>query len=88
MGIGDAKRLQQALDAAVLAVAAMQGVEADIGPELGEARGDVAADIDAGDAVALPSSASAQAAPELSETSRSEDQPPISTATWICLLVM
>ena len=53
MGIGDAHGLEQALDAAILAVAAVQGVEADIGPELGEPRGHIAADIEAAHAVAL-----------------------------------
>ncbi len=47
------KRLEQALDAAILAIAAVQGVEADIGPELGKPGGDIAADIEPAHAVAL-----------------------------------
>ena len=73
--------LEDALDAAVLAERPVQRVEGDVGPQLGEHLGDVAADIDARDAVASASSASAQALPDESDTGRSLDQPPIRTAT-------
>ena len=53
MGVGDAERLKHALDAAILAEAAMQRIEADIGAKLGEPGRHVAADIEAGRAVAL-----------------------------------
>ena len=44
MGIGNAHRLQDSLDGAVLAGAAMQRVEGDVGLEALEDIGDVAAD--------------------------------------------
>ena len=53
MGVGDAERLQHALDAAILAEAAMQRVEADVGAKLGELGRHVAPDIEAAHAVAL-----------------------------------
>ncbi len=53
MGVRDGKRLQHALDAAILAIAAVQSVEADIGPEFGKPRGDIAADIEPAHAIAL-----------------------------------
>ena len=65
----------------------MQDIERDIGLERRSSTvGDIAADIDSGDAIAAPLSAAAQAVPERSETSRSADQPPIRTAT--CLVVI
>ncbi|GMA79663.1 hypothetical protein GCM10025880_60800 [Methylorubrum aminovorans] len=83
MGVGDLQDLQQALDRAVLARRAMEGVKRRVGLELGQHRRNVGSDIDAGDAIPLPSSAPAQALPERSEISRSEDQPPIRTATCL-----
>ena len=53
MGVGDADRLEHALDAAVLAEAAMQRVEAHVGAKRGELGRHVAPDIEAGHAVAL-----------------------------------
>ena len=41
MGVGDAQDLEEALDRAVLAEAAVQGVEDDVGPHLRQDRGDV-----------------------------------------------
>ena len=52
MGIGDAEDLEHALDGAVLAIAAVQGIERDVGLQLGEHLGDVAANLDARDAIA------------------------------------
>ena len=46
MRIGDAKPFQQALDAAILAPAAMQGVEADVGAQFGQPRRQIGAAID------------------------------------------
>ena len=46
MRVGNAEHLEDALHAAVLAELAVQRVEAGIGLQLGEPRGDVAADID------------------------------------------
>ena len=48
MGVGDAQDFEHALDRAVLAAAAVQGVEGDVGLEAGEGRGDVAVDVDRG----------------------------------------
>ena len=45
--VGDAQQLEQALHAAVLAPAPVQGVEADLGLHLGELLGEIAAGIDA-----------------------------------------
>ena len=45
--VGDAEQLQHALHAAVLAPAAVQGVEADLGLQLGEPLGEIAAGVDA-----------------------------------------
>src|SRR5512136_1433443 len=53
MSIGNAERLEYALDAAILAEAAMQRVEAHVGAELGEPGRHVAGDVEAGRAVAL-----------------------------------
>ena len=53
MGIRDAHQIKHALHAAVLAGRAVQRVEDEIGLRLGKARGDVAAHVDAGDAVAV-----------------------------------
>src|SRR6478672_4628877 len=53
MGVGDAERLQYALNGAVLAEAAMQRVEADVGAKLGELGRHVAPDIEAGHVEAL-----------------------------------
>ncbi len=53
MGIGDAHSLEQALDAAVLAEAAMERVEAEIRLHFGQFLPDIAADIDARHAEAL-----------------------------------
>ena len=53
MGVANSERLEHALDAAVLAVAPVQSVEADIGLELGEPGSHVAADIEPGHAVAF-----------------------------------
>ena len=47
MGIGNAQDFEHALDRAVLADAAVQRVEGDVGLEAGERRGDVAVDVDA-----------------------------------------
>ena len=77
------ENFQHALDGAVLARPAVQHVERDVGFSVGQHGRDVAADIDAGDAKSCRSSASAQALPERSETSRSADQPPIRTATCL-----
>ncbi len=49
-----AERLQHALDAAVLAPLAMQGVEADVGLQLAEHLGHVAPGVDAADPGAQP----------------------------------
>ena len=46
MRVGDVEDLQQALDRAVLAEGAVQGVEDDVRPELRQHLRDVAADID------------------------------------------
>ena len=54
VGVGDAQRLQHALDAAVLAPLAVQGVEADVGLQLGQHLGEVAAGVDAADLGAQP----------------------------------
>ena len=53
MGVGDAHGLEHALDAAVLAIAPMKCVEADIGRNLGKARRNVVADIETAHAIAL-----------------------------------
>ena len=53
VGVGEPHHFQEALDAAVLTPAAVQGVEADIGLQLGERRGQIAIDVDARDAKAL-----------------------------------
>jgi hypothetical protein len=58
----------------------MQHVERHVRLELRRARLRCRANVDAGDAIALRSAASAQALPS-SGTSRSADQPPIRTAT-------
>ena len=54
MAVGDADDLQESLQRAVLARPAVQEVERDIGFHGREHRGDVAADVDAGDPVAEP----------------------------------
>ena len=46
MGVGDGEQLEQTLDTAVLAPAAVQGIEADVRPDLGKALGKIAADVD------------------------------------------
>ena len=46
MGIGDAQPFQDALHAAILTPAAMQGVEGDIGLNFGQTRGKIGAAID------------------------------------------
>src|SRR6478735_1616014 len=53
MGVGDADRLKHALDAAILAEAAMQRIEADVWAKRCELGRHVAPDIEAGHAVAL-----------------------------------
>ena len=85
MAVGNAEDFEDALQRAVLARTAVQHVERDVGLQHRQHGGDVAADIDLGDAVAVAFGASAQALPERRLTSRSADQPPISTAT--CLLM-
>ena len=52
MGVGNAEDFQDALQRAVLARPAVQHVEGDVGLERAQHGRDVAADIDAGDAVA------------------------------------
>jgi len=54
VGIGKAQRLQHALDAAVLAPFAVQGVEDDVGLQFGQHLGQVSAGVDAGDLADLP----------------------------------
>ena len=54
MGIGQTEGLQHALNAAVLAPGAVQGVEADIGLQVGENRGEIAPGVDAADPGAQP----------------------------------
>src|SRR5262249_42883007 len=52
MGVRDGEDLEDALDAAVLAEGTVQRIEGDIGHEPGEHLGNVALNVDAGDAVA------------------------------------
>jgi hypothetical protein len=54
VGVRDGENLEDALERAVLARAAVQHVESDVRLECLQQRGDVAADVDAGDAIALP----------------------------------
>src|SRR6056297_3212237 len=53
MGVGDAHPFQQALDAAILAPAAVQGVENDVGFDLGQALREVGAGIDLDHVISL-----------------------------------
>ena len=46
MGVGDAQPFQDTLHAAILAPSSMQGVEGDIGFQIGQTRGEVGAGID------------------------------------------
>ena len=52
MRVGNAQNLEHALDRAVFADPAVQRVEGDVRLQLGEHVGDVAADVDARDAIA------------------------------------
>ena len=82
MGVGDAHQLEQALHAAVLAPAAVQGIEADLGFQLGQALGKIATGVDARDLVAgALQRLRRRPAPELRLTLRSADRPPSRTAT-------
>ena len=84
MGVGDVEDLEDALDAAVLAEGTVQGVEGDVGLQPRQHVGDVAADVDAGDAVALAfQRIGAGRCRTTSDTGRSLDQPPIRTATCV-----
>ena len=49
MGVGNAQHFEDALDDAVLAIASMQGVEGDVGPQRRERFADVAVDVEARD---------------------------------------
>ena len=82
VGVGDGQRLQHALDAAVLAPVAVQGVEADVGLQAGQHLGQVAAGVDAADLGAQPLQRLGAAAAGDQQTSRSEERPPSRTATW------
>ena len=53
MGVGDPEPLEDALDAAVLAPAAVQRVEGDVGPRLAERRREVGAGVDLDDLESL-----------------------------------
>ena len=52
MRVGNSQDFEHALDRSVFADAAVQGIEGDIRPELGENLGDVARHVDSGNAVA------------------------------------
>ena len=87
MRVGHRQDLEHALDAAILAVLAVQGVEHDVGAAAAgraqeiDQRAQVALDVVLDDLWPPSRSPSAQALPLTSETSRSGDQPPIRTAT-------
>ena len=84
MGVGDFEIFQDALDRAVLAERPVQRVEGDVGLELGQDGGDVAADIDPRDAIAFRFQRIGAGFPDDRDTGRSDENPPIRTAT--CLL--
>ena len=82
MRVGNVEIFEDALNAAVLAERAVQRVEGHIGTQLIERRAHLPVDIDA--RVTLKPSASsavAQGSPEDRLTGRSDDQPPMRTAT-------
>ena len=85
-GVGDAHRLEQPLDAAVLAVAPVKGDEGHLGARARAAarpgRSPASTSVTSSP---RDRSASAQASPVLSETSRSAERPPYSTATFFPL---
>ena len=81
MGVGNAHQFQQALHRAVFAEAAMQGIEHRIGLGLEQLLAGIVAGIDAHRLEAfLAPAPSSRRGPEDSETSRSAERPPISTA--------
>ena len=86
MRVGNVQIFEDALDGAVLAERTVQRVEGDIGLEFSKTPADIASNVDAGDGIAFASSASAQELPEDSDTGRSDENPPISTAT--CFFAM
>ena len=85
MAVRDAEDFQHALQRAVLAGAAVQHIEGDVGFEGAQVRRHLARDVEPADPIAARSAASAQALPDHNETSRSADQPPINTATCLAI---
>ena len=53
MRVGNGEIFENALDGTILAEGPMQRIEDDVGLEFGKHRGDIAVDIDAGDAIAF-----------------------------------
>ena len=82
-GVRDAHHLEQLLDGAVLAVAAVQRDERDLGLLRGQPIDEIAPTSIAITSWPSRSSASCTLAPDFSETWRSSERPPLSTATLV-----